>query len=88
MSTSDADRQSRAWQVISRFEREARVTSRLTSPHTVRLYDYGQTGSGDLFYAMELLHGIDFHQLVRRFGRQPQGRVAHCRGPRCPSEWP
>lgn len=43
-------------QQVSRFTREARAISRLSSPHTVRVYDFGRTG--DVFFlVMELLDG-------------------------------
>jgi eukaryotic-like serine/threonine-protein kinase len=53
---------------LARFEREAKTTAALRSPHTIGLYDFGVTASGDLYYAMELLQGIDLDQLVQRFG--------------------
>ena len=61
---------------LRRFQQEAKLTARLTSPYTVQVYDYGQTEDGRLYYVMELLHGIDFSALVRRLGIQPQERVA------------
>jgi serine/threonine protein kinase len=70
----DADER-RAALLVQRFEREARATAGLHSPHTVQLYDFGTTEDGKFFYAMELLEGIDFEKLVERFGPQPPGRV-------------
>ncbi len=61
---------------LHRFQQEAKLTARLTSPYTVQVYDYGRTDDGRLYYVMELLHGVDFSQLVRRLGPQPQERVA------------
>ncbi len=40
-----------------RFFLEARVTSGLSHPNTVRVFDFGQEDSGLLFLAMELLNG-------------------------------
>ena len=37
--------------IIRRFHREAEAASRLQSPHTIRLYDFGQTRAGTLFFA-------------------------------------
>ncbi|HKA86569.1 MAG TPA: serine/threonine-protein kinase [Haliangiales bacterium] len=54
--------------LLKRFEMEARITARLTSPHTVRLYDYGVTSTGALYYVMELLDGMDLQAMVQRFG--------------------
>ncbi len=61
----------------TRFEREARTTSRLGCPHTVTLYEFGITEDGTFFYAMELLRGMDLDSLVRRFGPQPPARVSY-----------
>jgi len=40
-----------------RFLLEAKATSQLTNPHTVTLYDYGETGDGQPFIVMEYLKG-------------------------------
>jgi len=60
-----------------RFEREARVLSTLRSPHTVEVYDFGVTPGGELFYAMELLDGLDLQTAVREHGPMPPERVVH-----------
>src|SRR5258705_3104020 len=60
-----------------RFEREAQVTASLRSPHTVALYDFGQTTEGLFYYVMELLDGIDLQTLVDKYGPLDQGRVVH-----------
>lgn len=60
-----------------RFEREAQVTARLSSPHTVALYDFGQAQDGSFYYVMELLEGIDLQSLVDRYGPMDPGRVVH-----------
>ncbi len=58
-----------------RFEREARATASLRSPHTVALYDFGHTPDNTFYYVMELLDGIDLQTLVERYGPLPPGRV-------------
>jgi serine/threonine-protein kinase len=63
--------------ILRRFEREAQVIASLRSPHTVVLFDYGVADSGALYYAMELLEGMDTDTLVRRFGPIPAERVVH-----------
>jgi len=54
--------------VMKRFTREARVTASLCSPHTVSLFDFGVTSEGVLYYAMELLDGLNVEHFVYRFG--------------------
>jgi DNA-binding NtrC family response regulator len=61
--------------LVRRFQREARVTSALRSPHTVQLYDFGVNDTGTFYYVMELLEGFDLQHIVARFGPQPWQRV-------------
>lgn len=51
-----------------RFEREARATSELSHPNTIRVYDYGTTDDGVLYYVMELLEGETLADRVARLG--------------------
>jgi serine/threonine-protein kinase len=62
---------------LARFEREAKVTAALESPHTVELYDFGVSDDGTLYYVMELLCGLDLATLVERFGPLPPERVVY-----------
>ncbi len=55
-----------------RFEREARATSALASPHTVTVYDFGEEdlGQGPMLYlAMERLEGESLGQRLKRVTR-------------------
>ncbi len=60
---------------IERFQREVQLTCQLAHPNTIQIYDYGHTPDGVFYYAMELLSGLNLHQLVEEFGPQPEGRV-------------
>jgi eukaryotic-like serine/threonine-protein kinase len=62
---------------VARFRREAEAAAQLRSPHTVELYDFGETEDGTLYFVMELLQGLDLETLVRREGPLPQERVIH-----------
>jgi eukaryotic-like serine/threonine-protein kinase len=69
--------QSAGEQNLRRFEREARLTARLTNPHTVTVYDFGRTPEGAFYYVMEYLDGVDLERLVHDDGPLPPGRVVH-----------
>ena len=62
---------------LRRFEREARATAALSSPHTIRLFDFGTTNEGAFYYVMELLSGRDLESLVREFGPLPAERAVY-----------
>jgi serine/threonine-protein kinase len=62
---------------IARFRREANAAAKLRSPHTVELYDFGETDDGTLYFVMELLEGMDLETLVQKEGPLPQERVIH-----------
>jgi serine/threonine-protein kinase len=59
----------------ARFEREAYTISRLTHPNTVTVFDFGQTGDGQLFLSMEYLEGRTLTELIRDEGPLPGERV-------------
>jgi eukaryotic-like serine/threonine-protein kinase len=61
--------------MLLRFEREAQATAALSSPHTIRLFDFGVTSDHTFYYVMELLAGRDLESLVREFGPAPADRA-------------
>jgi serine/threonine-protein kinase len=60
---------------IERFEREVRLTAKLSHPNTIDIYDYGQTEDGTFYYVMEYLPGMNLGELVERHGALPPERV-------------
>ncbi len=58
-----------------RFEREVRTCAALEHPNTVIIYDCGETLDGTLYYAMELLDGLDLRRLVDLDGPQSPART-------------
>jgi len=62
---------------LARFEREVRMTARLSHPNTITVYDFGRTPEGRFYYAMELLDGADLSEVVSIDGAQPAARVLH-----------
>jgi tRNA A-37 threonylcarbamoyl transferase component Bud32 len=61
--------------MLRRFEREAQATAALSSPHTIRVFDFGVTADRTFYYVMELLDGRDLDSLVREFGPVPADRT-------------
>jgi serine/threonine-protein kinase len=71
--------------MLARFEREAQVTAAMSSPHTIQLYDFGIEQGGTFYYVMELLHGLNLEELVKRFGPLPPARAAYLLEQTCES---
>ncbi len=62
---------------LLRFEREVQVTATLSHPNTIQIFDYGHTEDGTFYYVMELLPGLNLHQVVRQHGPLPPERAVH-----------
>lgn len=64
-------------EVVARFQDEAAITASLKQPHTVRVFDFGQTATGDLYIAMEFLEGKTLSKVMD--DEQPLGylRIGH-----------
>jgi serine/threonine-protein kinase len=52
-------------EAVKRFFREARAVSKLASPNTITVHDFGQTEDGLLYIAMEMLRGRSLSQVIR-----------------------
>jgi eukaryotic-like serine/threonine-protein kinase len=59
---------------LARFEREAKASAQLRSPHIVKVQDYGIDDETP-FMVLELLEGEDLGQRIERVGRLPMGEV-------------
>jgi eukaryotic-like serine/threonine-protein kinase len=70
-----ASTEAAARSMLRRFEREAQATAALSSPHTIRIFDFGVTAERTFYYVMELLSGRDLESLVRQFGPVPADRT-------------
>ncbi len=64
-------------EAVARFEREVQVTSGLTHPNTIEIYDFGYSPDGVFYYAMEYLDGITLGDCVEDAGAQPEARVVY-----------
>jgi serine/threonine-protein kinase len=62
-------------EIVSRFEREARVAVRLKSEHAARIIDVGRLESGSPYIVMEYLEGQDLAQLLEQRGPLPAAIV-------------
>ncbi len=62
---------------VERFRREAYHVSQLRHPHTITLYDYGQTEEGLVYMVMEFLDGVALSDLIQGEGALQPARAAH-----------
>jgi len=61
-------------EVLTRFKREALTVSKLSSPHTVQVFDYG-VWNHLTYLVMELVEGMDLGRLLKRHGPLPFSRL-------------
>ncbi len=62
-------------EAVRRFKREALTVSKLTSPNTVQVFDFG-TSDGLSYLVMELVSGQSLGDLARAAGPMPWARAA------------
>ena len=60
---------------VERFLSECSLVAELDHPNTIKFYDWGQTPSGELFIAMELLTGESLAAVVERAGKLAPERL-------------
>lgn len=71
-------------QIVARFRREVRVTSRLAGEHVARVIEAGDLpGDGGPFVVMEYLEGRDLQEIVDDRGPLPIGEAAACVAQAC-----
>ncbi|MEC8023651.1 MAG: serine/threonine-protein kinase, partial [Myxococcota bacterium] len=68
---ADTDKQ------VQRFYQEARASSRLQHPNTIRVFDFGRADDGRLYLAMEYLRGETLTELLCRQKRLSVDRSCH-----------
>ncbi|HUX35349.1 MAG TPA: serine/threonine-protein kinase, partial [Gemmatimonadaceae bacterium] len=61
---------------ISRFNREASNASRINHPNVAAVYDFGETGEGLIYLAMEFVEGPPLTSLIEQLGALPPLRAA------------
>ena len=61
---------------VARFRAEAQIVSRLSHPHTIAVFDFGELADGDGFYlAMEYVQGSDLAAVLHEQGTLPEARA-------------
>jgi hypothetical protein len=61
---------------VARFADEAQIVSRLSHPHTIAVFDFGEIGVAEgLYLAMEYVPGHDLASVLRTGGALPVPRV-------------
>src|SRR5688500_18367914 len=61
---------------LARFRREAEQASRISHPNVAAIYDFGDTGDGHVFLAMEFIEGESLADRIAREGRLPPADAA------------
>jgi serine/threonine-protein kinase len=70
-------------EMVTRFQREIRVTANVSSRHVVGLHDAGRDDDGHLFMVMDLLDGEDLAGVIDRLGVVPLQLAARVAAQTC-----
>ncbi len=60
---------------VARFRAEAQIVSRLSHPHTIAVFDFGEMGGGGFYLAMEYVPGKDLATVLREQVQLPESRA-------------
>ncbi len=60
---------------VARFRAEAQIVSRLSHPHTIAVFDFGEMEGEGFYLAMEYVPGKDLATLLRERERLPEARA-------------
>ena len=74
--STEVERRQKLEGLSIRFNREATMMSKLRSPHTIIMYDYGQTEDGLLYMVLEYIDGLDLTGQIKAHGKTEPDRVA------------
>ena len=64
--------------VVARFATERQVLARLDHPNFARVYDAGTTDTGRPYFAMEYVHGMADHRLLRQAPADTEPSGSNC----------
>src|SRR5215467_11774028 len=60
---------------IERFRREATTVAEIDNDHVVKVFDFGRSPDGRLFFVMEFLEGETLAQVIAQSGKMPVPRI-------------
>ena len=60
---------------VERFNREAKIASKLSHPNSITLYNYGKTDEGYVYIAMEFVDGDALADIIEKVGPMPIEQV-------------
>ena len=73
--------------LVQRFIQEARAAARIGHENIVEVYDFGESASGSVFFAMEYLDGRDLASLIQQKGGLQASQVKSIVSQICKALW-